>query len=248
MRESDWQSQLRPHTPTMLGAPLTSDTARRHAGQPPTAPKGGGCPFQFASYGYGGLGERSDVTMWEVWAAIEAWLIAEAAWLAPLGTIVAAFAYFKWPFKRDKPTELGEETISKIAPQPKDRTTLAVPEFIRIIRDLKDDLEALLDRSGNEIGGDRINASKPALEKGDLSIAEGLYREALEIDRATIGEVHPAYATDLNNLVLLLIKMERAEEAEPMSRQVLAIRGATLPTDHPDIAPLKIFSNKRFPR
>ncbi|MDZ7905984.1 MAG: tetratricopeptide repeat protein [Cypionkella sp.] len=34
--------------------------------------------------------------------------------------------------------------------------------------------------------------------------AEPLYRQAMEIDRKTLGEDHPDYATSLNNLAGLL--------------------------------------------
>jgi len=53
--------------------------------------------------------------------------------------------------------------------------------------------------------------------------AEALYREALEIDRATLGEAHPEYAKDLGNLGWLL-------------EQALAIFRAALPAEHPHIA------------
>ena len=39
------------------------------------------------------------------------------------------------------------------------------------------DLEALLERSGNDIGGDRIMAARAALERGDYSIADGIFAE-----------------------------------------------------------------------
>ena len=332
--------------------------------------------------------------MWEIWATIEAWLIAEAAWLGPLGGIVGTLgvlvAWLKWPFKRDKPTELGEDTINRIAPQPKDRTALTVPEFIRIRRELKADLEqelteaaeaekaqltariaelesqianpeaslaeaqkriadleALLERSGNEIGGDRIAEARAALEAGDYSIAddifaeietrralqvqeaaraaygrgeiaeaevrwadaaghyaraaqldpgfetlkkasdyaeragqygkahrysgelvdwckehetperlsnalnehagnsmqlgmfeeaEALFREALEIGKATLGDRNPNYAAGLNNLALMLQDKGELEEAEGLFREALEIDEATLGARHPGYA------------
>lgn len=62
--------------------------------------------------------------------------------------------------------------------------------------------------------------------------AEGLYREALEIDRATIGEGHPDYATRLNNLATVLRDQDKPEEARPLFEQALAIYRDTLPADH----------------
>jgi len=39
------------------------------------------------------------------------------------------------------------------------------------------DLEALLDREANHIGGDRINEAKAALEQGDYSLADAIFAE-----------------------------------------------------------------------
>ena len=42
--------------------------------------------------------------------------------------------------------------------------------------------------------------------QGDYACAsEPLYRQALEIERKTLGENHPIYATQLNNLALLYL-------------------------------------------
>jgi len=43
-------------------------------------------------------------------------------------------------------------------------------------------LEALLDRSGNDIGGDRIAEARDALERGDYSIADEIFAE-IEVRR-----------------------------------------------------------------
>jgi len=72
--------------------------------------------------------------------------------------------------------------------------------------------------------------------QGRYEQAEGLYREALEIGRATIGEGHPDYAIRLGNLGQLLGQMDRAEEGREMLEQALEIFRATLPPDHPHIA------------
>ncbi|UXX84187.1 tetratricopeptide repeat protein [Roseovarius pelagicus] len=209
------------------------------------------------------------------------------------------------------------------------------------------ELEALLERSGNDIGGDRLNAARAALEKGDYSIADDLFaeiearremevheaaraaygrgeiaeaeirwadaathyaraarlhpefdslykavhfsqlageyhqaeriaedlvtlarqdandaarsraldlqatvlwrlgrnfeaepisREALEIDRATIGEAHPAYATRLNNLAGVVQAQGRYAEAEGLYREALEVGRATIGEAHPDYA------------
>lgn len=63
--------------------------------------------------------------------------------------------------------------------------------------------------------------------------AETHYREALEIDRKTIGTDDPAYATRLSNLALMLDYMGRYEEAEPYYREALEIDRKTIGTEHP---------------
>ena len=71
-----------------------------------------------------------------------------------------------------------------------------------------------------------------------MTEAEGLYREALEIDRATIGEGHPDYAIDLVNLGRLLGQAGRGAEGQgrDMLERALAIFRAALPEGHPHIA------------
>ena len=64
--------------------------------------------------------------------------------------------------------------------------------------------------------------------------AEGLYRQALEIDRATIGEAHPDYATDLNNLAGVVRAQGRFTEAEGLYKQCMAILRPSLGDKHPN--------------
>ncbi|MEJ6502685.1 MAG: tetratricopeptide repeat protein [Rhodobacterales bacterium] len=71
---------------------------------------------------------------------------------------------------------------------------------------------------------------------GRFSEAEGLYRQALDIDRATIGETHPNYATRLNNLAAVVQSQGRHDEAEGLYRQALDIGRATIGETHPDYA------------
>ena len=145
--------------------------------------------------------------------------------LGAAGGLVAVLLFIwtivKWPFKRDRPTQLAPETIDQITPpQAKDGPALTVAEFIRLRRDLKADLEqdlaeaddaeksqlrariaelesqianpdaalaearkriadleALLDREANHIGGDRIAEAKAALEQGDYSLADEIFAE-----------------------------------------------------------------------
>lgn len=73
-------------------------------------------------------------------------------------------------------------------------------------------------------------------ELGDAEEAEALYREALEIARATIGMGHPSYATHLNNLAGVVKAQGRYGEAEALYREALEIDRATTGAAHPDYA------------
>jgi tetratricopeptide (TPR) repeat protein len=72
--------------------------------------------------------------------------------------------------------------------------------------------------------------------QGRYDEAEGLYRQALEIARATIGEGHPDYATGLGNLADVVQAQGRYAEAEALYRQALEIDRATLGEGHPNYA------------
>ncbi|WP_297768742.1 tetratricopeptide repeat protein [uncultured Roseovarius sp.] len=174
--------------------------------------------------------------MLEYWIAVKEWLVAEAAWVVPLTAIITALAvligWVKWPFKRDRPTQLAPETIDQIKPsQARDGPALTVSEFIRLRRELKADLEqelaeaaegektqlrariaelesqianpekslaearkriadleALLDREANHIGGDRIAEAKAALEQGDYSLADAIFAEIEARNELAISE------------------------------------------------------------
>jgi CHAT domain-containing protein/tetratricopeptide (TPR) repeat protein len=71
---------------------------------------------------------------------------------------------------------------------------------------------------------------------GEYAKAEPLYREALGITKASLGEEHPDYARGLNNLGLLYYSMGEYAKAEPLYREALAIRKAALGEKHPDYA------------
>ena len=59
-----------------------------------------------------------------------------------VAVLLFIWAILKWPFKRDKPTQLAPETIDQIKPpQAKDGPALTVAEYIRLRRALKADLE-----------------------------------------------------------------------------------------------------------
>jgi hypothetical protein len=56
----------------------------------------------------------------------------------------------------------------------------------------------------------------------------------MEIDRKALGENHPDYAIDLNNLGLLLQDTGRGNEAEPLFREAVQVCEAALGAEHPD--------------
>src|SRR5262249_38902193 len=59
-------------------------------------------------------------------------------------------------------------------------------------------------------------------EKGDYAAAEPLYRQALEIRRAALGEDHPAFAITLGHLATLYAATARSAEALSLMRRVAA--------------------------
>ncbi|MDX1822398.1 MAG: tetratricopeptide repeat protein [Paracoccaceae bacterium] len=71
---------------------------------------------------------------------------------------------------------------------------------------------------------------------GRYTEAEEIFTQALEIGRASIGEGHPDYATQLNNLAGVVRAQGRYAEAEGLYRQALEIGRATIGEGHPDYA------------
>ncbi|MEM6577310.1 MAG: tetratricopeptide repeat protein [Pseudomonadota bacterium] len=71
---------------------------------------------------------------------------------------------------------------------------------------------------------------------GQFEEAVTLYREAMEIDKATIGEQHPHYAIRLNNLASVVRAQGQYEQAETLFRQAIEIGKTTIGEDHPAYA------------
>src|SRR6056297_1525790 len=130
--------------------------------------------------------------------------------LGAAGGLVAVLlflgAILKWPFKRDRPTQLAPETIDQIKPpQAKDGPALTVAEFIRLRRELKADLEAELGEAA-EAEKSQLRARIAELEKQianpDAALAEAqkriadlealLDREANQIGADRIAEAKAA--------------------------------------------------------
>lgn len=71
---------------------------------------------------------------------------------------------------------------------------------------------------------------------GRYAEAEPLFREALEIGRASLGPRDPDVAATLNNFAELLRATGRLPEAEPLFRDALEIGRETLGSQHPNIS------------
>ena len=69
--------------------------------------------------------------------------------------------------------------------------------------------------------------------KGDLTTAEPLLREALEVSREVLGNRHPSTLISINNLGTLLNKKGDLAAAEPLYREALGVHRATLGNRHP---------------
>jgi tetratricopeptide (TPR) repeat protein len=70
-------------------------------------------------------------------------------------------------------------------------------------------------------------------EQGEYAAARPLLERALAICERTLGPDHPATATSLNNLALLLYRQGEYAAARPLYERALAIRKRTLGPDHP---------------
>ena len=68
------------------------------------------------------------------------------------------------------------------------------------------------------------------------SLAEPMYRQALQIDEQTFGKEYPDVGNDLYNLAALLMATNRLAEAEPMMRRALQISEQTYGQSHPNVA------------
>jgi len=122
------------------------------------------------------------------------------------GVAALIWAIVKWPFSKPKPTQLAPDTIDQIKPpQAKDGPALTVPEFIRLRRELKADLEAELAEAA-EAEKSQLRARIAELEKQianpDEALAEAqkrikdlealLDREANQIGADRIAEAKAA--------------------------------------------------------
>ena len=70
--------------------------------------------------------------------------------------------------------------------------------------------------------------------QGKHDEAEPLYREALEMDRESLGTRHPNTLIAINNLAQVLQAQGKNDEAEPLSREALEVQRQTLGDRHPN--------------
>ncbi len=95
---------------------------------------------------------------------------------------------------------------------------------------------AMYRSNGPNVGSETRNYLALLLErKGEYSEAVPLLREAVEVDRRTIGTDTPEYAISSHNLASVLIDLGNMADAEAKLRETLAIRRKVLGNDHPDL-------------
>jgi tetratricopeptide (TPR) repeat protein len=63
-----------------------------------------------------------------------------------------------------------------------------------------------------------------------------MFREAIDIDRRTLGSAHPELAIKLVNVAQMLRDQDKLAEAEPFAREAVELRRKVLGPDHPALA------------
>lgn len=100
-----------------------------------------------------------------------------AAELGALAVIAGAIGWFFGLFRKKPKTDLSDDTIEKIAPRPaQDGPSLTIPEFIRLRRELKADLEQEFTES-NAADKERLRARIAELEN-QIANPEAALKEA----------------------------------------------------------------------
>ncbi len=84
---------------------------------------------------------------------------------------------------------------------------------------------------------DALNSLATALDlEGKNAAAESTYVETIAMRRQLVGPEHPDYAWTVFNYAMFEFDQRRYAEAMRLSREVLALRGRTLPESHQSIA------------
>jgi len=117
---------------------------------------------------------------------------------------------------------LGEQN-RWVAAESLHRSALAIleanhPEPNTLVADAKDGLATALDIEGK------------------TAASESAYVETLALRKQLLGPEHPKYTWTLFNYSFLVFAQGHYQEAADISRQILALRGKTIPDSHPSIA------------
>jgi serine/threonine-protein kinase len=72
--------------------------------------------------------------------------------------------------------------------------------------------------------------------EGNVIAADSAYRATLALRRRLLGAEHPDYVSTLFNYSMFIFDQKRYREAADYSREILALRGRTVPESHPAIA------------
>jgi tetratricopeptide (TPR) repeat protein len=89
----------------------------------------------------------------------------------------------------------------------------------------------------NTLVADAKDALATALDiEGKSAASESAYIDVLALRRKLLGPEHPKYTWTLFNYSFLVFNQGRYQEAATISRQILALRGKTIPDSHPSIA------------
>ena len=81
-----------------------------------------------------------------------------------------------------------------------------------------------------------VNLAETLRPLGQLEEAERMFKDALRIRRAVLGNDHPLVPATLTSLAALLRDLGDYAEAESLLREALATRRAILGAEHPDVA------------
>jgi hypothetical protein len=90
-----------------------------------------------------------------------------------------------------------------------------------------------------EFGADFIGALR--FQRGDYEGALTLLRRVLYVDEQTLGPEHPAVATVLDKLGVVLVVLERPGEAVPLHERALAIRELREGAEHMQTAQTLVY-------
>ncbi len=119
-----------------------------------------------------------------------------------------------------------------------ERHQSTVEEKSREIEGFLQEALAISRRLGDDAGivGALFPLAKVRFDRGDMTGAEAVYRQVLDLNRRVYGDDHPETSQARRALALTLISQAKPEEAKTLLRQAMVSQKKTLPPDHPDIA------------